>query len=145
MIIWKEKGQWGGLVPLLELPLIMKVLGKVAASAERGYNNITHEYNFLVQFHHLNNIEITKHFGHKLRINGVFSRDNLPQIKDITNVINLQDKNSEGTHWLSLFIDKNKIWNWTYSARSIKQLKTNQSITTSLEKNLWLTKNVLVL
>ena len=145
MINWKEKGQWGGLVSLLELPLMMKVLGKVVTSAERGYNNITHEYNFLVQFHHLNNIEITKLLGYNFRINGVFSWDNLPQIKDITNVINLQDKNSEGTHWVSLFIDKNKIWNWTYSARSIKQLKTNQSITTSLEKNLWLTKNVLVL
>ena len=145
MINWKEKGQWGGLVSLLELPLMMKVLGKVVTSAERGYNNITHEYKFLVQFHHLNNIEITKLLGYNFRINGVFSWDNLPQIKDITNVINLQDKNSEGTHWVSLFIDKNKIWNWTYSARSIKQLKTNQSITTSLEKNLWLTKNVLVL
>ena len=145
MINWKEKGQWGGLVSLLELPLMMKVLGKVVTSAEGGYNNITHEYNFLVQFHHLNNIEITKLLGYNFRINGVFSWDNLPQIKDITNVINLQDKNSEGTHWVSLFIDKNKIWNWTYSARSIKQLKTNQSITTSLEKNLWLTKSVLVL
>ena len=145
MINWKEKGQWGGLVSLLELPLIIKILGKVVTSAERAYNNITHEYNFLVQFHHLNNIEITKLLGYNFRINGVFSWDNLPQIKDITNVINLQDKNSEGTHWVSLFIDKNKIWNWTYSARSIKQLKTNQSITTSLEKNLWLTKNVLVL
>ena len=145
MINWKEKGQWGGLVSLLELPLMMKVLGKVVTSAERGYNNITHEYNFLVQFHHLSNIEITKLLGYKLRINGVFSWDNLTQIKDITNVINLQDKNSKGTHWVSLFIGKNKIWNWTYSARSIKQLKTNQSITTSLEKNLWLTKDVLVL
>ena len=111
MINWKEKGQWGGLVSLLELPLMMKVLGKVVTSAERGYNNITHEYNFLVQFHHLNNIEITKLLGYNFRINGVFSWDNLPQIKDITNVINLQDKNSEGIHWVSLFIDKNKIWN----------------------------------
>ena len=42
-------------------------------------------------------------------INGVFSfsRDNLPRIKDGAYVINLDDKKSKGTHWISLFIDRN--------------------------------------
>ena len=36
-----------------------------------------------------------------------FSRNNLPRIKDIAYVINLEDKNSKETHWVSLFINKN--------------------------------------
>ena len=38
---------------------------------------------------------------------GVISRDNLPRIKDGKYVINIDDKNSKGTHWVSLFINKN--------------------------------------
>ena len=37
-----------------------------------------------------------------------FSRDNLPRIKDGAYVINLNDKQSKGTHWVSSFIDRNK-------------------------------------
>ena len=35
------------------------------------------------------------------------SRNNFPNIKDGAYVINLDDKNSTGTHWVPLFIDKN--------------------------------------
>ena len=55
----------------------------------------------------MNNVEITNHFKYEVRINGVFSRNNLPRIKDGAYVINLDDRNSKGTHWVSLFIDKN--------------------------------------
>ena len=41
------------------------------------------------------------------RFNSVFSRKNLPKIKDGVYVINLDDKNSNGTYWVSLFVDKN--------------------------------------
>ena len=36
-----------------------------------------------------------------------FLRNNLPRIKDGTYVINPDDKNSKGAHWISLFIDRN--------------------------------------
>ena len=55
----------------------------------------------------MNNVEITNYFKYEVRINGVFSRHNLPRIKDGAYVINLDDRNSKGTHWVSLFIDKN--------------------------------------
>ena len=55
----------------------------------------------------MNNVEITNYFKYEVRINGVFSRNNLPRIKDGAYVINLDDRNSKGTHWFSLFIDKN--------------------------------------
>ena len=34
------------------------------------------------------------------------SRENLPGIKDGTNVENLDEKQSKGTHWVSLFVDR---------------------------------------
>ena len=40
-------------------------------------------------------------------MNGVFSRDNLPKTKKIAFFINLDDKQSKGTHWVSLFIYRN--------------------------------------
>ena len=39
----------------------------------------------------------------------LFSRDNLPKIKDGTYIINLDDKQSKGTHCDSLFIERNTV------------------------------------
>ena len=52
-------------------------------------------------------MEITHYFDYEPRFNGVFSRNNLLRMKDGKYVINLDDKNSKGTHWVSLFIDRN--------------------------------------
>ena len=52
-------------------------------------------------------MEITNYFNYESRFNGVFSRNNLPRIKDEAYVLNLDDKNSKGTHWVSPFIDRN--------------------------------------
>ena len=41
--------------------------------------------------------------------NGVFSIDILSRIKDGVYVLNLDDNQSKGTHWVSLFIDKNAV------------------------------------
>ena len=37
----------------------------------------------------------------------LFLRDSLPRIKDETYVINLDDKQIKGKHWISLFTDRN--------------------------------------
>ena len=63
-------------------------------------------YVFLVPVHYLSNIEITKYFNHEPRFNGVFSRHNFPRIKDEAYIINLNYKKTNGTHWVSLFIEK---------------------------------------
>ena len=60
---------------------------------------------FLVPFHPLNNIKIANYFNDEPVFNGVFSWNSLPRIKDGA-VINFDDKNSKGTHWDSLFINK---------------------------------------
>ena len=55
----------------------------------------------------MSNIKITKYFNYKPRFNGVFSRDNLPRTDDGTSVINLDNKQSKGKDWVSLFADRN--------------------------------------
>ena len=57
--------------------------------------------------HPLNNIEIINYFKYESRFNGGFSRNNLPIIKHGAYVINLDERNSKGTHWVSLLIDRN--------------------------------------
>ena len=41
------------------------------------------------------------------RFNDVFSRNNLPKVKDGAYITNFDDKNIKGTRWVSLFIDIN--------------------------------------
>ena len=60
-----------------------------------------------MSLHPLNNIEITNYFRYEPRFDDVFSRKTLPRIKDGAHVINLDLKNSKGTNWVSLFIDRN--------------------------------------
>ena len=55
----------------------------------------------------LSNIEITNYYKYKPRFNCVFSRNDLPRIKDGEYVIDLDDENNKVTHWNSLFLDRN--------------------------------------
>ena len=64
---------------------------------------------FLIPPHPLTNFEIQKYYENEPRFNGVFSRDNLPKIKDGAYVINLDEYAVVGTHWIVLFCKKNNI------------------------------------
>ena len=56
------------------------------------------------------NFEIQKYYKNEPRINGVFSRNNLPKkIKDGAYVINLDEYADVGTHWIALFCNRNVI------------------------------------
>ena len=44
----------------------------------------------------------------------IFSRDSIPTIKVGAYVINLDDKQSKRTRWLSLFIDRNTVVYWNF-------------------------------
>ena len=59
--------------------------------------------------HLLTNFEIQKYYQNELRFNGVYSRDNLPKIKDGTYIINLDDYSDIGTHWVSLYVNNNDV------------------------------------
>ena len=40
-------------------------------------------------------------------MNGVYSRDNLPKIKDGAYIINLDEYSDIGTHWVALYVQNN--------------------------------------
>ena len=66
--------------------------------------------NSLLPFHPLTNIEISEYYKNELRFNGVYSRNNLPnKIKKGAYVINLDENENTGTHWVSLFVKANKV------------------------------------
>ena len=56
--------------------------------------------------HPLTNFDIQKHQKNESRFNGVYSRDNLPKIKDGAQVINIDEYSDVGTHWVSLYVSK---------------------------------------
>ena len=56
--------------------------------------------------HPLTNFEIQKYYQNKSRFNGVYSRDNLPKIKDGAYVINIDEYSDIGTHWVDLHVQK---------------------------------------
>ena len=51
--------------------------------------------------HPLTNFQIQKYYQNELRFNGVFSRDNLPKIKDGAYVINLDGYSDIGINWVA--------------------------------------------
>ena len=61
--------------------------------------------NSLLPFHPLTNIKISECYKNEPRFNGVYSRNNLPnKIKKGAYVINLDEYENTGTHWVSLFV-----------------------------------------
>ena len=66
--------------------------------------------NSLIPFHPLTNIEISEYYANEPRFNGVYSRNNLPnKIKKVAYVINLDEYENTGTHWVPLFFKANKV------------------------------------
>ena len=57
--------------------------------------------------HPLTNFEIQKYYQNEPRFNGVYSRDNLPKIKDEAYIINLDEYSGIGTHWVALCVQSN--------------------------------------
>ena len=59
--------------------------------------------------HPLTNFEIQKYYQNEPRFNGVYSRDNLPKIKDGAYVINLDEHSDIVTHWVALYVHSNNV------------------------------------
>ena len=54
-------------------------------------------------------MEIQKHYQHEPRFDGVYSRDNLPKVRDGAYVINLDEYSYLGTHWIALYSLNNDV------------------------------------
>ena len=87
--------------------------------------------------HPLTNLEIQKYYQNEPRFNGVYSRDNLPKIKDGAYIINLDQYSDIRTHWVALYVQNN---NFTYFdsfgvehiPKEIKTFINNKNITTNI-------------
>ena len=64
---------------------------------------------FLMSPHPLTNFDVQKYYQNESRLNGVYSRDNLPKIKDGAYVINLDEYSDIGTHWVALYVHNNNV------------------------------------
>ena len=65
--------------------------------------------------HPSTNFEIQKYYENEPKFNGVYSRDNLPGIKDGAYVINLDKYSDIGTHWVSLWVNNSDNVTYFYS------------------------------
>ena len=57
--------------------------------------------------HPLTNCKIQKYYQNEPKFNGVYSRNNLPKIKDGAYLINLDEFKSIKTHWIALYVNGN--------------------------------------
>ena len=112
----ETKEQRGGFLSMLlgtlEASLLGNLLtGKGIMRADDGivgageWGGRKKKLNLLLPFHPLTNIEINEYYKNEPRFNGEYSRNNLPnKIKKGAYVINLDEYENTGTHWVTLFV-----------------------------------------
>ena len=88
--------------------------------------------------HPLTNFETQKYYQNESIFNGVYSRDNLPKIKDEAYVINLDEYSDIGTHWVALYMYNNNVtyfdsFSVEHNSKEIKAIiDRSRSITTNI-------------
>ena len=87
--------------------------------------------------HLLTNFEIQEYYQNELRFNGVYSRDNLPKIKDGSYIINLDEYSDIETHWVALYVHNNDVtyfdsFGVEHIPKEIKAFINNKNITTNI-------------
>ena len=91
----------------------------------------------LTPFHPLTNFEITEYFKDEKRFNGVFSRNNLPKLKNGGYVINLDHSKNTGTYWVVIFVKEDEViyfdrFGVEYIPKEIMERIKNKNIKTSI-------------
>ena len=111
--------------------------GSVASRA-KGDRSKKKQLNSLLPFHPLTNIEINEYHKNEPRFNGVFSRNNLPnKIKKRAYVINLDEYENTGTHWVSLFVKpKHTVYFDSFGVEHILE-EINKFINNEIESNIF--------
>ena len=88
--------------------------------------------------HPLTNFEEFKKYQNEPRFNGVYSRDNLPKIKDGAYIIIFDQYSDIGTHWVALYVVNNDVsyfdsFGVEHIPREIKKfINRSLSITTNI-------------
>ena len=81
--------------------------------------------------HPLTNFEIQRYFL-ETKSNAVYSRNNLPEIKDLAYIINVDVRRSIGAHWIVLSVNSNNATNVDslgieYIPKAINNFKENKN------------------
>ena len=88
--------------------------------------------------HPLTNFDIQKYYQNESRFNSVFSRDNLPKIRDGAYVINLDEYSDIGTYWVALYVHNNDV---TYfDSFGVEHIP--KEIKTFIDRSLSITTNI---
>ena len=87
--------------------------------------------------HPLTNFEIQKFYQNKPRFSGVYSRDNLPKIKDRVYKINFDEYSDNGTHWVALYVHNDDVtyfdsFGVEHIPKEIKTFINNKNIKTNI-------------
>ena len=109
------KKQRGGFLSILLGTLGASLLGNLLTGkgmmragegiVRAGEGSKKKKQHLLIPFHPLTNIKINEYYINEPRFNGVYSRNNLSnKIKKGAYVINLDEYENTGTHWIALFV-----------------------------------------
>ena len=90
-----------------------------------------------MQPHPLTNFEIQKYYQNQSRFNGIYSRDNLPKIKDGAYVINFDEYSDTGTRWIALYVLNNDVtyfdsFGVEYIPKEMKTFIGNKNMNTNI-------------
>ena len=89
--------------------------------------------------HPLTNFERQKYYENEPKFNGVCSRNNLSKIKDWAFLINLDEYESVGTHWIALYVNDNNVkyfdsFGVEHIPKEIQKFIGNKNIITNIQR-----------
>ena len=77
-------------------------------------------------YHPSTNVDIQKYYQNEPKFNGLYSRDNLPKVRDEVYIINLDHYKSIETHWMALNANNNDVTYFdSFGAEHIPKQKYN--------------------
>ena len=62
-----------------------------------------------MSLHPLTNFEIQKYYQNEPKFKIVYSRNNIPKIKDVEYIVNLDQHKSIGTHWIAFYMNDDNV------------------------------------
>ena len=85
----------------------------------------------------LTNFEIQKYYENEPKFNGVYSRNNLSKIKDGACIINFDEYESIGTHWIALYVNAENViyfdsFGVEHIPKEIRKFIVNKNIKTNI-------------
>ena len=87
----------------------------------------------------MTNFEIQKYYQNRPRFTGVYSRDNVPNVKDGAYVIILYEYSDIGTHWVALYVRNTNVTYFdSFGVEHIpKEIKTFIDCSVSITTNVF--------